>query len=144
KPIKRGKELVQLSRDHHGGLLLSWKIRTGFRKGIEEKRITDYILYFFEADLKEHFRQEEELVFCLIDKDDAMRIRAEKEHEEIYQMIKGIREKRPVEESRLQSFADFLEKHIRFEERELFPYIEENAAQEKLGEAGKIIDALHA
>ena len=39
KPIKRHKALQPLSRDHHHGLLLSWKIRAGFSKNIEPNRI---------------------------------------------------------------------------------------------------------
>jgi len=35
KPIKRDKVLQPLSHDHHQGLLLCWKIRTGIKKGIE-------------------------------------------------------------------------------------------------------------
>ena len=33
-PIKRSEYLKPLSRDHHQGLLLCWKIRTGLKKGI--------------------------------------------------------------------------------------------------------------
>lgn len=143
KPIKRGKELVQLSRDHHGGLLLCWKIRTGLKKEIEEKRIADYVVYFFEVGLKEHFRQEEELIFCLVPASDSMRQRAVKEHEEIYRMIQNISANQPPDKDVLHRFADYLENHIRFEERGLFPYIEQNAVTEKLRDAGKIIDQLH-
>ena len=32
---KRHKALQNLSREHHHGLLLSWKIRTGLNKNIE-------------------------------------------------------------------------------------------------------------
>ena len=32
KPQKRHKALQPLSREHHHGLLLSWKIRSGFNK----------------------------------------------------------------------------------------------------------------
>ena len=51
KPIKRSEELVSLSRDHHDGLLLSWKIRTGINKGIELKRIADYVLHSYRTEL---------------------------------------------------------------------------------------------
>ncbi|CDF79955.1 hypothetical protein BN863_22430 [Formosa agariphila KMM 3901] len=32
KPLKRHKSLQPLSRDHHHGLLLAWKIRADLRK----------------------------------------------------------------------------------------------------------------
>ena len=35
KPIKRHKAIQPLSREHHQGLLLCWKIGKGFEKGIE-------------------------------------------------------------------------------------------------------------
>ena len=50
KPIKRSKELVPLSKEHHEGLLFAWKIKQGLQNGIgieamltdsETKRIVD-------------------------------------------------------------------------------------------------------
>ncbi len=39
KPIKRSVALKPLSREHHHGLLLSWKIREGFNRNVEIERI---------------------------------------------------------------------------------------------------------
>jgi len=38
-PIKRNEALKPLSRDHHHGLLLCWKIRQGIKLNIEPERI---------------------------------------------------------------------------------------------------------
>lgn len=43
KPIKRHTALKPLSREHHHGLLLSWKIREGLKRNIEIPRIKKYI-----------------------------------------------------------------------------------------------------
>jgi len=142
KPIKRSEELVSLSRDHHDGLLLCWKIKTGISKGIEMKRITDYVLHSFHAELEEHFRQEEEYIFRLLAPMDEYRLRAEEEHRTLYTQIKELKQASLPSEM-LTAFATSLNDHIRFEERVLFPYIEERADKEELQNAGKIVNQLH-
>lgn len=41
--MKRHAALVQLSRDHHYGLLLCWKLKEGLKKEIEVERMSKYI-----------------------------------------------------------------------------------------------------
>jgi hemerythrin-like domain-containing protein len=139
KPIKRGKELVALSRDHHEGLLLCWKIRTGLKFETEPERIINYVLYSFDHHLKDHFTQEESLVFRLLNENDEQRTRACAEHQRIYEMIEQMSANKDLA-LLLPAFADFLDAHIRFEERDLFPYIEQQADLEALAEAGRRID----
>lgn len=139
KPIKRRKELVPLSRDHHNGLLLCWKIRTGIRTEIDYTRISQYVLYFFEHDLKEHFRQEEELLFSLLPDTDAMKQDVLQQHARICTLVEEVREKADI--PLLEELADTLDAHIRFEERQLFPYIEQTIDPLILEEAGKKIEA---
>ena len=61
-PIKRSIALQPLSREHHHGLLLCWKIRTGLKKGIDIDRIKKYSDWFFKNSLLTHFNIEEELI----------------------------------------------------------------------------------
>lgn len=143
KPIKRSKELIQLSRDHHDGLLLCWKIRTGIKNDIAEERILSYVLHFFDANLREHFRQEEEIVFSLLPDKDQMKAEALAQHDILYGMAETMKKPHAEQKKLLVQFADELDNHIRFEERQLFPYIEANAQKEKLQIAGNKIDELH-
>lgn len=143
KPIKRQKDLVPLSRDHHEGLLLCWKIRTGLKNEIERERIRNYVVYFFDHDLKEHFRQEEQLVFALLNEDEVMRKEAFDQHKVLYGMVEELRMQKTSVEELLAQFADKLDDHIRFEERKLFPYIETHTDPQRLQEAGVQIAALH-
>ena len=142
KPIKRSEELVSLSRDHHDGLLLSWKIRTGINKGIELKRIADYVLHSYRTELAEHFRQEEDLIFSLLEPLDEYRLRAENEHGTLRAQINELQQATESTEL-LAAFATSLNDHIRFEERVLFPHIEEKADKVELQKAGKIVNQLH-
>lgn len=122
-PLVRHQSLVSFSKDHHFGLLLIWKIRQGLANAISPERISRYVLFFFKEDLCQHFRDEETLLFSKLDSEDRLRKQAENEHENIYQLIDAIRQNMSDTE-RLNKFAVLLEKHIRFEERELFQHLQ--------------------
>ena len=123
-PIKRHQALVSFSRDHHFGLLLVWKVKQGLAKAVNPERISDYVLYFFEQDLQQHFREEEQMLFPKLPAGNVLRIQAEKEHAMIYALINQLRNERNNTELLLQ-FAETLKEHIRFEERELFASMQE-------------------
>jgi len=124
-PIKRNPAIVELSKDHHFGLLLIWKTREGLKKSIEPERISRYIIHFFETELKTHFKEEEELLFVEVAQNNKLRMQAEAEHKDIYELIENIRTTRG-DKDLIQTFANTLEKHIRFEERQLFNYLQDN------------------
>ena len=124
-PIKRNAAIVELSQAHHFGLLLIWKTREGLKKSIEPERISRYIIHFFETELKTHFKEEEELLFVEVAQNNKLRMQAEAEHKDIYELIENIRTT-PGDKDLIQTFANTLEKHIRFEERQLFNYLQDN------------------
>lgn len=142
-PIRRSAGLVRLSRDHHDGLLLCWKIRTGIKFDIPQERILNYTLHFFEKELRKHFHQEEEIIFVLLPPNDPMKIEVMAQHAIIYNMVEAMRTNGKDTRNLLTLFANELDNHIRFEERKLFPYIEERVAKEILMAAGNKIDELH-
>ncbi len=130
-PIKRHPAMVSFSKDHHFGLLLVWKIRQGLKKSIEAGRIGKYVGYFFSEDLLKHFEDEEKLLFSRLRADDLLRIQAEEDHAFIYQLIRDIG-KQTEDTALLTQLADRLEKHIRFEERELFNHLQAVIGAEEL------------
>lgn len=131
-PIKRHPAIVELSKDHHFGLLLSWKIRKGDELHVPVDRVIRYVIHEFETDLEHHFREEEELMFNKMPAGDTMRIRAEEEHKLIRSYIAQMKEDNS--EKALNDFSKLLENHIRFEERELFNHIQETFSSEQLTE----------
>ena len=128
KPLKRHKALQPLSRDHHHGLLLSWKIRSGFSKKIEPERIKTYADWFFETHLIPHFKLEEKYVFTLLDADNDLVKQALAEHRRLIRLFKT---EDDIEKS-LSKIEEELELHIRFEERILFPQIQKVATEVEL------------
>ena len=128
KPLKRHKALQPLSREHHHGLLLSWKIRSGFSKKIEVERIKTYADWFFKHQLIPHFDLEEQHIFPLLNADNELLKRALAEHRRIKRLFA---ETEDIEKA-LHQIEEELEQHIRFEERILFPEIQKNASEEQL------------
>jgi len=131
KPLKRHISLVSYSQEHHFVLLLCWKIREGIKQNIEVKRIANYTLFFFDNDLQLHFAEEEKCLFGKLNDDDVFKQRAVKEHNEINAMIKNFRSGNTTHEQ-LNTFANLLDNHIRFEERILFNHIQQILSEDEL------------
>src|SRR3954468_12900293 len=143
-PIKRDRNLVLLSRDHHDGLLLVWKIRQGIKLEADRALITKYIVNVFDNELELHFNEEESLLFNQLPATDELRINAEDQHAAIRKKIAAFRSSAIYSDADLLSFALLLEEHIRFEERTLFPYLEKMIPGKLLEEVGKQLEKDHA
>lgn len=128
KPLKRVQELQFLSHDHHHGLLLGWKIRTGFKKGVAIERIKAYCDWFYESYLKEHFAIEEQFVYPVLEAEHQYIQQALKEHAD----LRALFESRVVSEENLHQIEKLIVDHIRFEERTLFQVVQQIATDEQL------------
>lgn len=122
KPIKRNEHIQELSKDHHFGLLFSWKIKEGLKKNIEMERLKSYLNFFWSGHLKSHFLDEEVLLFNRVE--DSLCEKAKKEHQHLIAQVNKINEARIPEVDDFRCFIEMLNEHIRFEERVLFPYLE--------------------
>ena len=130
--MKRNINLIHLSREHHFGLLCSWKVREGVKLGIDYHRIKAYINYFWTAHLSPHFITED-VAFESVNQINALAV-MQQEHLEIKQLITLINESENSD--LLLQFADALQHHIRFEEREFFTNLEQNLSDLELAEIG--------
>ncbi|MCG9972572.1 hemerythrin domain-containing protein [Christiangramia crocea] len=128
KPIKRHKALQPLSREHHYGLLLCWKIRQGFKLNIEPERIKSYIDWFQLNYLKPHFEAEEKLIFPILGNDYDLVKRALTEHRRLEKLFNQESEL----EKTLKQIEKELDLHIKFEERVLFNKIQKEATSDQL------------
>lgn len=145
KPIKRNENLLWLSRDHHRGLLLVWKIRQGLVNGTPLKDIASYLQFFWAHALQAHFRDEENLLFSSLGEEDSKRCLVEAQHQYIRILFAHITDRfEYLCESILTELADVLERHIRFEERHLFPYLEHKLSQDDLNRIGWELEKTHA
>ena len=88
KPLKRAVELQPLSRDHHHGLQLCWKIRTGFSKQVEVERIKKYADWYFTTHLVPHFELEEKYIFTILDSKHELVKQALTDHRRLKRLFK--------------------------------------------------------
>ncbi len=135
KPIKRHPSLKPISRQHHFGLLFSWKIKKGLSKGISKDRLVAYRNWFYKTEILPHFEIEEKYLFTVLDDDNPLVECALKEHQQLRELFQA---KNDVLES-LKLLEKELTAHIRFEERILFNEIEKEAQPEELN----LIDRIH-
>jgi hypothetical protein len=130
KPIKRSKQLTPLSKDHHDGLLFAWKIKQGFKNGADIKLIAEYVQWFWKNHLQEHFREEEQILAPHLPATNELVKQMMDEHQEIEAMVHI--NANIEDETLLLNLAQTLDDHIRFEERQLFPYAEKTIPEKEL------------
>jgi len=128
KPLKRSEQLTPLSREHHDALLFIWKIKKGLKNHTPINIIIDYIRWFWENNLQNHFELEEKLLLPPLPTNDEFAMRLEQEHRTLRHFIDE------MDENSIGVFADTLDAHIRFEERQLFPHLEKQLSVDQLNE----------
>jgi hemerythrin superfamily protein len=127
-PIKRSAYIQPFSRDHHHGLLLCWKIKTGLINKIVADRIKAYADWFYITHLLPHFDAEEKYIFPILGAGNELIKKALLEHAR----IKKLFEASDHIPQNLAHIVKELDHHIRFEERVLFNEIQACATPEQL------------
>jgi hemerythrin-like domain-containing protein len=149
--LMRHPSLLALSHDHHHGLALALRCRKqalgqlkpmgveGLRERAREFR------EFFATNLVNHFRAEEEVLFpplgSRVPESGEIIDLLLREHEQIRSAMPHLQAERGLRKL-IFDLGDLLERHIRKEERELFPLFEEHVDRfdaETLGQRIKTI-----
>jgi len=134
--ILRHSTLQPLSRQHHQGLLVSLLLDKGLKKNASLKEMRDFILQFWEDELRQHFEKEDLLFLPLVDTYPQLiehLTQLKNEHQEIRMLIQKLNnEIRSEQLETITSFSNNLEKHIRFEERQLFNIIQKTLPENEL------------
>lgn len=117
-----------MSRDHHFGLLLCWKIRQGFKNKVDVQRIKSYTDWYWGHHLSQHFEEEERIIFPILGSENDKVKKALAEHRRLKRLFEDLSE--PAKS--LSLIEEELEQHIRFEERVLFNEIQSMATQMQL------------
>lgn len=128
KPIERIEALKPLSRDHHHGLLLCWKIREGIKRNVETERLKKYVDWFWRSHLEQHFEIEEKYIFPILGNQNELIKQALAEHRKLKQLF----ENKVDSSESICLIEQELDKHIRFEERLLFNEIQAIASSEQI------------
>ena len=137
---KRHPSLVPLSREHHHGLLLAFRIKHGLPKtrrphDSPQEQAADTV-HFFKSGLASHFAAETDILFPSIramqPQASALLDRLIQEHTAMRELVHHIARQSPDGSQLtelLASFGTLLEQHIRCEERDLFPVYEAHVSE---------------
>jgi hemerythrin-like domain-containing protein len=124
--MKRHPALQTLSRDHHQALVIAQRLRRAGDDGAGEAQAA--FLDFWRSEGELHFRVEEEVLLPRLaaagGADSAAAARVLVDHAEI--RLRALRlQGGPVSAALLKELGELLAEHVRLEERDLFPMIEE-------------------
>jgi hemerythrin-like domain-containing protein len=139
KPIKRSPQLAPLSREHHDALLFIWKVRQGIKNETPVDKLRSYTLWYWKEHTKAHFFQEEKILLPYMPAGNAMAEQMKKEHDQIRELVLTI--DKEADETILAQLCDLVDKHIRFEERQLFGFLESSLTQDQLNTINKELAA---
>lgn len=135
-PIKRMIELQPLSRQHHNGLLFCFFIEKGIKKHADKILMKDFCMYFWENDLQHHF-EIEEINLAKFSSYDLLREGISRMLDEHLYIRKFFQNPEVlIEYSIFDQLQLLIDKHIRFEERELFPLIQSTISPDEMQELG--------
>lgn len=143
--LKRDPALVGLSRDHHFALrhaLWMRRASTAAEPGPAATAVRDF-LEFERAELRDHFADEEEVVFPkgdAVDPEGTARLRAE--HDEMRAAFGRLRAgleaggdlRVPAGE-----LAALLDDHVRYEERAYFENLQKRLGESEMQEIGRVL-----
>jgi iron-sulfur cluster repair protein YtfE (RIC family) len=135
--VKRTSALAPLSRDHHHGLFVAQQMRRATDESAPEARSA--FLAFWESEGRTHFRVEEEVLLPAFARhgpaDHPAIVQLLVDHVEIRRRADDLRAERgePLVEL-VHDIGDRLHRHIRHEERVVFPLIEEAVPEPELSD----------
>lgn len=139
--MKRDLSLARLSRDHHVALVVARRLNRATESDAEDAR--DAFLTYWQRDGREHFRQEEEILlpgFARFGDPDTPVVAAVLvDHVRVRALAVEITSG-TVDLELLHALGALLERHVRREERELFPLIEAAVPQYELQRLAALLD----
>jgi hemerythrin-like domain-containing protein len=141
--MKRNENLLTLSQEHHDGLVVVRCVKRGSDLGVNPFTVADYVMDVWQNHLDPHFTSEEEILLPAMPHGDEYKARLLREHAAIREKVEKIRLRDAELPETLRTFADILDDHIRFEERDLFPFAEKDIPPEKLAEVGHLLHKSH-
>jgi len=142
--MKRSPELAALSRDHHQALEAALRLRRATDETLEAA--VEHFHSFWSRQGERHFVIEERLVLPALSDDDAewaaATRRVREEHGEIRAGAASLARTSSVIAAR--RLGELLRAHVRFEERTLFPLVEQRLSEAALAELGRALIAAEA
>lgn len=140
--MRRSRQLKPLSSEHHHALLVAFQLKQALAGHAESagapRELAGLVALVRRFDgqvLRTHVRTEEDVLGTYLAPDDLRRLRVE--HAQLRELVEAAGAGDPLEQrAALAGFAELLERHVRWEERELFPYAEGHVDADTLATIG--------
>jgi hemerythrin-like domain-containing protein len=133
----RDKNLYVFSHEHHHALVFASRLQKADKT--DERTLKRYIHNFWGNYLDDHFSNEEKSFLELLDNAE-LKDQFLSEHEQICSLVNDI----TVSKDRITEMAlelsDLIKQHVKFEEKKLFPWLQENLSREELDKIGKFLE----
>jgi len=139
KPLKRDENLVILSQEHHHGLVFANRLQKGVEKNADPNVMADYVMGFWKDHLAQHFKSEEEHLLPCLGRREPLVQKLVMQHAEIRKLIEEIETEEEPLTFAMGKLAKLLHDHIRFEERQFFPFIEKKIEPKQLQKVGDLL-----
>ncbi len=143
--MKRHEALAPLSREHHEALILSQLLKKDapVYKGLpkDDKGKVDYAIGLFTTKLKHHFAVEEKILAVAKFYHDSiaeLTTEIKEDHETLTTMFQDLATSKQ-QTIDMDLLGNFLQEHIRKEERVLFPLIQEHCDETTLQQLKELL-----
>jgi hemerythrin-like domain-containing protein len=140
--MRRSRALKPLSSEHHHALLVAFQLKQSLAGHAESAGaprdlpgLASLVRRFDTQVMSTHTRTEEDVLGAYLTAQDFHRLRSE--HFQLARLVDAVAGQQGAEQrAALAAFADLLERHVRWEERELFPYAEGHVDATTLADIG--------
>ena len=143
--MKRSDALVSLSRDHHQALAIALRLRRATPESRSEVRTA--FLAFWDGHGRRHFELEEDVLVPAYaahrDPEHPLVLRMFDEHTALRRQADHLAGDAGVSLDALRELGEQLSAHVRMEERELFPVIEQALPDDDLAAVADALDRAH-
>lgn len=143
--MKRDPALAPLSREHHTGLILAQILKKNAPEYKDMPVTTqgklDYLFTMMDTHLEPHFKAEERIIDYLDGRTGQFKPMHQKiynEHTLIRESVARMKKGSETIIDDMDAFAQLLEGHIRFEEREYFVFLQEHLSEEELQKVAEL------
>jgi hemerythrin-like domain-containing protein len=143
--IRRSRELKPLSSEHQQALLLAFQLKQGIAGHAESAGaprdlagLIGLARRFHDRVMTSHIRAEEELLGACMAENDLRRMASE--HGQLGRLLDSTRKDSGERRAALLAYADLLERHVRWEDREIFDKCESALDHDALAIVGQEIE----
>jgi hemerythrin-like domain-containing protein len=147
--MTRDERLIRLSREHHHGLVMALRIQRELPRASEEELASLYsdLVRFWATALAPHCGAEDDALLARLaaheDEGLALAGHLQREHRELEALLDRMRDAGAAADRRgmLVRFGELLGEHIRWEERDLFEWLQQRFEGGELDEIGALLNA---